>query len=233
MNTIQRDLRKKANPERAKASARFFKTGKGQYGFGDKFIGVSVPEQRVIAKKYIDVGFDELETLITSPVHEDRLVALIMLVEKYKKGDSLLRDKIFEFYFLHSRFVNNWDLVDTSAPILVGEFLLDKKITLLLTLAKSQKLWEKRIAIIATFAFIRAKQEKPSFLIADILLDDKEDLIQKAVGWTLREVGKNISQEVEEEYLKSRYKKMGRTALRYAIEHFDEAKRKKYLLGKI
>jgi len=233
MNSVQRDLRKIANRQRAKASAWFFKTGRGQYGFGDKFIGVSVPEQRIIARKYKDASFDDIKILIISPVHEDRLVALIILVAQFKKGDFITRDKIFEFYFLHSRFVNNWDLVDISAPTIVGEFLLDKKITLLLTLAKSQKLWEKRIAIIATLAFIRNQEEKPTFLVADILLDDRQDLIQKAVGWMLREVGKNISPAIEEEYLKSRYKRMGRTALRYAIEHFEETKRKKYLLGKI
>jgi len=243
LSELQKDLRKVASSEKAKKSEWFFKTGEGQYGYGDKFIGVTMPEQRVIAKKYLDLNLSDLEKLLKSKIHEERSVALIILVRQFEKEEKIAtssspprndrREQIFEFYLSHSRYVNNWDLVDGSASQIVGTYLLDKKITLLLMYAKSEDLWRKRIAIIATFAFIHQKNPKPTFQVADLLLDDSTDLIQKAVGWMLREVGKRIGQEIEEGYLKTRYKKMGRTALRYAIEHFDREKRQKYLTGKI
>lgn len=230
---LKKDLRTISSPEKAKESSRFFKTQKGQYGFGDKFLGVTMPMQRAIAKKFKDLGFEEIEILLGSEFHEERSVALIILVQQYIHGDDNAKKNIFDFYIKHIKSVNNWDLVDGSASNIIGNYILDKKITLLLAYAKNQDLWIRRIAIIATFAFTYNGNSKPTFLVADLLLDDREDLIQKAVGWMLRETGKRISKDELEAYLKPRYKKMGRTALRYAIEHFDTVKRKKYLQGVI
>lgn len=243
---LRKDLRLVATPKKAETSAWFFKTGKGQYGYGDKFLGVTLPEQRIIAKKYADLKLPDIELLLQSEFHEERMTGLIILVNKYlnvlkkrksKKEDKreleLKRQLYFEFYISHTKYINNWDLVDATAHFIVGNHLLDKKITLLLSLAKSESLWERRIAVVATFAFINSGDSTATFRIADILLEDREDLIQKAVGWMLREVGKRISEKELEEYLATHYKKMGRTALRYAIERFDEKTRKKYLLGVI
>lgn len=227
---LRKDLQQLSNPKRAEGSLRFFKTGKGQYGEGDIFIGLTVPQSREIAIKYKDLSFDEVENLLKSKIHEERLIALLILVRNFSKGNEGIKKAIYDFYLSNSKYINNWDLVDLSAGWIVGNYLLDKPRDILLKLAKSSNLWEKRISIIATFAFIRNKKESEwTFNIADILLNDKHDLIQKAVGWMLREVGKNISQEVEEEFLKARYKKMPRTMLRYAIERFDEKLRKRYL----
>ena len=176
----------------------------------------------------------DAEKLLQSEIHEERLTALFILVNKFnRKSDQNTQKDIFELYLRNLKHVNNWDLVDSSAHKIIGEYIKDKKITLLLALAKSTDLWERRISIISTFAFIANKDPKPSFLIADILLTDREDLIQKAVGWVLREVGKKFGNELLEEYLRLNYKKMGRTTLRYAIEKFTPEERKKYLEGKV
>ncbi len=233
LEKIKKELRLVSTPERAKANEWFFKTEKGEYGFGDKFLGVTVPQQRKIAKQFQNLTLVDIEKLLKSEFHEERLTALLILVSKYKKGDDRMKEIFFEFYLLNINNVNNWDLVDSSAPHIVGDFLLDKKITLLLLYAKSENLWKKRIAIISTLTFIVNGNAKTTYLIADLLLEDHEDLIQKAVGWMLRETGKRVSQEDLEKYLKPRYKKMGRTALRYAIEKFENKKRLKYLHGEI
>lgn len=228
---IQKALRLHASPEKAKASAWFFKTGKGQYGYGDNFLGVTVPEQRAIARRFKNLSLQDIQTLLTSEFHEERLTALFILVRQFDEGDSEMQKKLFEFYLSHLKYINNWDLVDSSAHKIVGRYLLDKKITLLLSMAKSKNLWERRIAIISTFAFLANNNSGPSYQIADILLLDREDLIQKAVGWVLREAGKKTGEKELLEYLKLRYKELGRTALRYAIERFPKEKRLLYLAG--
>ena len=232
---IKSDLKKLANPEKAKEYQRFFKTGKGHYGEGDVFLGISVPEQRKIAKGYYkNISLKEVEQLLDSEIHEHRLTALIILVEKYKKAkkDNLQKRQIFEFYLKNTKKINNWDLVDLSAPNIVGDFSLKDGTHVIRFLAKSDNLWEKRIAILATFAFIKKRNFGESLFIADSLMNDEHDLIHKAVGWMLREIGKR-NLPVLELFLSTRYKKMPRTMLRYAIEKFPEEKRRKYLKGEI
>lgn len=230
-NVIKKELRLLSSKERAETSAWFFKTEKGQYGYGDVFIGVTVPEMRKVAKKYISTPLAEVEKLLHSKEHEFRFTALIILVLKYKKGDE--QKNIYDLYMRNLKWVNNWDLVDCSAHYIVGEYLLGKNKDVLKKLATSPILWERRIAIISTFTDIYAGKYTPAFTIARMLLKDEHDLIHKAVGWMLREVGKKCSQEQEEVFLKKYYKKMPRTMLRYAIEHFPEKKRKAYLKGEI
>lgn len=222
--SVQSDLKSFATPARAKSSAWFFKTGKGQYGEGDKFIGVTVPDQRIVAKKYIDLPFKEIEKLLISPIHEHRLTALFILVGAYKKA----KKEVYDFYLKHTKYINNWDLVDSSASLIVGEWLLNKERSVLYTLAKSKNIWDRRIAIIATGAFIKNGEFADTLKIAQILLKDSHDLIHKAVGWMLREVGKR-DEKAEEAFLKKHYKCMPRTMLRYAIERFPESKRHEYL----
>jgi 3-methyladenine DNA glycosylase AlkD len=233
LNYLRQQLQEVSSEKKAKASSWFFKTGEGQYGHGDKFIGVTVPEQRKIAKKFPDLTLVDLEKLLESDIHEERLTALFILVGKYQKANEELKKLIFEFYLTHMSGVNNWDLVDSSAHKIIGDYIKDKKITLLLSLAKSKVLWERRVAIVATFAFLALKNSKPTYAIADILLSDREDLIQKAVGWLLREAGKQVSEEELKAYLIKNYKNMGRTALRYAIEKFDDVERKRFLDGSV
>ncbi|MBI2449428.1 DNA alkylation repair protein [Candidatus Pacearchaeota archaeon] len=232
INHLLSELKNASSPEKAKILQKFFKTGKGEYGEGDIFLGVTVPETRKIAKKHINLSFDEITKLLKSKIHEERLAALLLLVEKYNKSNDKAKDKIVNFYLSNTKYVNNWDLVDLSAHQLLGSFIEDKDKSILTKLAKSPSLWERRIAIISTYHFIKNKNHKPTFKIAEILLEDKHDLIQKAVGWMLREVGKR-NQNAEEEFLKYHYKKMPRTMLRYAIERFDKEKRDNYLKGKI
>jgi len=233
VENIKKELRKVASPKKAKASAWFFKTGLGEYGYGDKFIGVTVPDQRKIAKQFSDIEYSDIKILLDSEIHEERLTALFILVKRFEKADTLERERIFNFYMLNIKRVNNWDLVDSSAHKIIGEFIKDKKITLLLDLAKSENLWKRRIAIISTFAFLSMGDSKPTYLVADLLLSDREDLIQKAVGWVLREAGKKVSEQELKNYLKANYKKMGRTALRYSIEKFSPQARLEYLAATI
>jgi 3-methyladenine DNA glycosylase AlkD len=227
------DLKKQlsfyANFEKASLLQRFFKTGKGQYGEGDIFLGVMVPNTRIVAKKFTDLPFSEIKKVLYSRIHEERLCALLILVEKYSKSDEIGKKKIFDFYIKNSKQANNWDLVDLSAPKIMGNYLLDKPRDALYKFAVSKNLWQKRISILATFMFIKYKKYNDSLRIAKILLKDKHDLIHKAVGWMLREIGKQ-DLAVEEKFLKKYYKKMPRTMLRYAIEKFQEEKRQKYLL---
>ena len=219
-----------SNPERAQHSQRFFKTGKGEYGENDVFIGLTVPQQRKVAKKFTDLSLSDIEKLLTSDVHEHRFTGLVILVNVYKKGEEMTKKKVYDFYLKHLYAVNNWDLVDTSAPNIVGEYLSEhvKERNILYTLATSMDLWEKRVAILSTFAFIKRDDFDDTLAISEILLEDSHDLIHKAVGWMLREVGKR-DQTVEEVFLKKHADKMPRTMLRYAIEKFNEPLRQYYI----
>lgn len=232
LKELKKELKNFSDSEKAKIYSRFFKTKKGEYSEGDIFIGVKVPEQRKIAKKYINTGLKDLQKLLNSKVHEHRNTALLILIYKFKKSKNEEKEKMYKFYLKNTNNINNWDLVDVSASYIIGEWLCDKDKNILYRLAKSQNLWERRIAIISTFAFIRNNQFEDTFKIAEILLDDNHDLMHKAVGWMLREVGKK-DLETEEKFLKKHYQKMPRTMLRYAIEKFQEEKRQKYLKGKI
>jgi len=226
LSELKEELRFKANPEKAKLLQGFFKTGKGEYGEGDIFLGVVVPESRKIAKKYADLALADVEKLLHSKIHEERLTALLILVDKFHAGKE--QKKIYNFYLQNTKYINNWDLVDLSAHKIVGAYLTDKSKSILIKLARSRNLWERRIAVIATFSFIKDNRFKESLKIAKILLNDEHDLIQKAVGWMLREVGKR-DLKTEESFLREYCKKMPRTMLRYAIEKFPERKRKRFL----
>ena len=225
---IKNELVLSGSPEKAKILAGFFKTGKGEYGEGDVFLGVTVPEQRRIAKKYVEISVEELENLLSSKVHEHRLTALLILVEKYKKYDSKNKEKVARFYLENRRHVNNWDLVDLSADKILGDYIYDKDKKILYNLAKSKNLWERRISIISTFNLIKRNDFEDALKISKILLNDEHDLIQKAVGWMLREIGKR-DQKAEEDFLKKYRKTMPRTMLRYAIERFGENRKRFYM----
>lgn len=219
--------------EKAKSSARFFKTGPGQYGEGDVFIGVTVPEQRKVARQYQDLPLADAEQLLLSSIHEERLVALIILVGQFIRGDEATKETIYHFYLAHTDRVNNWDLVDSSAEYIVGSWLQNKDKAILVKLAQSESIWERRIAMLATLHYIKQGDPTVALKIAELLLHDKHDLIQKAVGWMLREIGKRCSREVEEAFLLKHYKTMPRTILRYAIEHFPKERREGYLKGAV
>lgn len=236
LDELRAELRAAANPEKATFFPRFFKAGPGEYAEGDKFLGVTVPAQRKIAKKYGGLWLNDIEKLVTSPWHEERLTGLIILVNAYQKGSQNTRQEIYNFYITHTSCINNWDLVDSSAGYIVGPQLEDSpyKMKVLTKLAKSDDLWERRIAMLATFHYIVNKKRADEALeIADVLLHDKHDLIHKAVGWMLREVGKRVDRQLMVDWLAPRYKTMPRTMLRYAIEHFDKLTRDKYLKGEV
>ncbi len=232
MTPIEKALTALGNEIKAKSSARFFKTRKGEYGEGDIFIGVTIPEQRKVAKRFLDTPLVEIEKLLKSKEHEFRMTALIILVEKFKKGKEAERENIYDLYIRNTKWINNWDLVDVSAEYIVGGWLEGRsdKMSILLQLANSNLLWERRVAMIATFAYIKKGNSKEALKIAETLLVDTHDLIRKAVGWMLREVGKRCDREIEELFLKKHYEKISRTTLRYAIEHFSEEKRRAYLV---
>ena len=230
------ELKALANPNRAFGLQKFFQTAKGQYGEGDVFLGLTVPEVRKIAAKYKNLSFLEIEKLTSSRFHEFRLCGLVILTLQFKSSkDPLDHQKIFNFYMKQAKagYVNNWDLVDVTAPIL-GAYLVGQKdpYPFLEKLSRSKSLWDRRLAIIFTFAFIRAGELDPTIEISQRLLKDEQDLIHKAVGWMLREIGKR-DQKVLEDFLKKHCKVMPRTMLRYSIEKFDEDKRQKYLKGEI
>jgi 3-methyladenine DNA glycosylase AlkD len=225
LEELKSELEELGNPSGPQNAQRVFKTGPGQYAEGDIFLGISSPNQRKVANKY-DLSFEEIQNLLNSEIHEHRLVGLFILIRNKNKEGA------FRFYLKNISRINNWDLVDLSAPNILGNFLLDKKKDILYALARSENLWEKRISIISTFAFIDKNQFDDSIAIAEILLGDSHDLIHKAVGWMLREVGKK-NQKILEDFLKKHYSNIPRTTLRYAIEKFEEGKRKKYLKGKI
>lgn len=210
----------------------FFKTSKGEYGEGDVFAGIKVPEQRQIAKAFFNLGYPAIKRLLSSKIHEERLIALLILVHNFEKRGDAEQEKIFNFYIKNRKGVNNWDLVDLSAPKIVGSYLINRDKKILYKFASSENLWERRISIISTYTFIKSNSYYHTLKISDILLNDKHDLIHKAVGWMLREIGKK-DLAVEQNFLRSRYKRMPRTMLRYAIEKFPASKRKKYLEGKI
>ncbi len=231
-------IKKQSNLEKAKHSQRFFKTGPGEYGEGDLFLGLTVPIQRAIVKDFKNKSkLNDLKALINNPYHEVRLISLLLLLELFNKASSQMeRKQLVDFYFAHSTFVNNWDLVDISADKILGQYLFEisqkrdfqEVPKLLIDLAKSDMLWERRIAILSTFPFIRAKQFLPTLELAELLMSDKEDLIHKAVGWLLREVGKR-DEKVLQQFLDEYVLVMPRTMLRYAIEKFPENKRQFYL----
>ncbi|MBI5848532.1 MAG: DNA alkylation repair protein [Nitrospirae bacterium] len=225
---LKADLLKIANPEKAKTLARFFKTGKGQYGEGDIFLGIMVPQQRRIAKKYAALSLQDIKALLASKVHEHRLIALFILVGQYQKADEQVKKKIADFYLTHASCINNWDLVDLSAPHILGDHCYGENPTMLYRLAESDNLWKRRIAIMATFAFIRKGSFKEALAISGMLLHDRHDLIHKAVGWMLREIGKRDVQR-EEEFLNKHAHEMPRTMLRYSIERFDDKKRRYWM----
>lgn len=228
---IRAKLKKLANKDKAKILQGFFKTGPGEYGEGDIFLGITVPVLRKLTKEHDGLPLPEAVSLLKSSIHEERLLSLLMLVRAFSKGDEALQKKIYDLYLKHTRYINNWDLVDLTAPNIVGTYLLERNRKPLYALVKSDDLWERRISILSTFAFIKQNDFYDAFKISHTLLADEHDLIHKAVGWMLREIGKR-DQYAEEQFLKSRYKTMPRTMLRYAIERFPEPKRKSYLNGK-
>lgn len=226
---IKKELIRASNKKKALECQRFFKSGKGEYAEGDRFIGVSVPKQRIIAKKYKNLPLKEAEKLLESPIHEHRLTGLHILNYRFSQANPSEQREIYEFYIAHTYRVNNWDLVDATAPYIVGEYLLNQKTAILQKLAKSPLLWERRIAMVSTFAFIRRGRHEECFELAKILLSDPHDLMHKAVGWMLREVGKRCDEQLLLDFLDQYALQMPRTTLRYAIERLPEQKRKWYL----
>jgi 3-methyladenine DNA glycosylase AlkD len=228
VSDLRKELKKIADPKKAKLLAGYFKTGKGEYGEGDVFLGITVPNSRKIAAKYNKLSFPEIAELLKSKFHEERLVALLILVYRFNKGLDEEKKIIYEFYLKNTKGINNWDLVDLSSHEIVGVYLLDKDKSILIKLAKSKNIWEKRIAIISTFEFIRNKRFDESMELAEILLNDEHDLIHKAVGWMLREIGKR-DLKTETNFLDKHYKTMPRTMLRYSIEKFPKVLKQSYM----
>ena len=226
---VRKALNAARDPEKAILHERFFKTKPGGYAQNDHFIGVTVPKQRKIAKQFTALSLCEVQKLLTSKVHEERLTALLILVGQFEHGDPLRKKQIVDLYVKHAVCVNNWDLVDSSAPYILGQWLLNKDRRILYRLAKSKRLFDRRIAIIATYAFIRAGDASDTLRLAELLLSDEEDLMHKAVGWMLREVEKRVDVELLREFLETNASRMPRTMLRYAIEHLTERERKKWL----
>lgn len=229
---IHNKLMEIANPQHAINLQRFFKTGKGDYGEGDIFLGIRNPEIRDLVKLFFKVELDVIIKMLASKYHEERMLSLLILVKKFSKADENGKAKIFNLYISNTKYINNWDLVDLTAPNIIGAYLANKDKDLLFQFANTNNLWEKRISIISTAAFIRANYFDTTFQISELLLHDKYDLIHKAVGWMLREIGKR---EIDAElmFLNAYYKDMPRTMLRYAIEKFPEELRLSYLKGKI
>jgi 3-methyladenine DNA glycosylase AlkD len=226
--SLKRELQQLADVEQQVVLQRFFKTGAGEYAEGDVFLGIKVPVLRKIAKKYASLSLTEIEQLLQSQFHEYRFLALVLLINRYYKAQASEQSELFEFYLSHIALINNWDLVDISAPHIIGEYLLNKPRDVLYQLAHSSYLWRKRIAIVATKTFIKYHQFQDTLQIAEILLADSHDLIYKAVGWMLREVGKR-DQAMLESFLQQHASIMPRTMLRYAIEKFEPEKRRFYL----
>lgn len=227
---VQKALAALGDPEVEAGARRFFKTGPGQYGEGDRFRGIKVPVIRGVAREFRSLPFAEAKRLLSSAFHEDRLAALIILIRHFKKGDGPLRERIYRLYIASARWVNNWDLVDTSAPHILGAWLEDKDRAPLYVLARSKNLWKRRMAMLATQWYIRKGDFGDALRLAGLLAASEEDLMHKAVGWMLREVGAR-DRGREEAFLARRYKTMPRTMLRYAIEHFPESRRQAYLKG--
>jgi 3-methyladenine DNA glycosylase AlkD len=225
---VKKELQSMANPKKSIILQRFFKTAQGQYGESDVFIGVMVPQSRQVAKKFNQLSLQEVRTLLSSGVHEERLVALLILAQRYGSASGKEKEEIVRFYLDNIKCVNNWDLVDLSAPCILGTHLMDGGRTLLYRLARSDNVWERRIAIVATLYFIRKNDFSDTLKIAEMLLQDRHDLIHKAAGWMLREVGKRDT-AAEEAFLEKHCSVMPRTMLRYAIERLPERKKRRYM----
>jgi 3-methyladenine DNA glycosylase AlkD len=230
IKNIRKKLQQLGSEENAKVLQRFFKTGPGEYGEGDVFIGVRVPDLRKLVKEYQGITLKEVMQFLNSSIHEERMFALLILISKYSRGNEAVKKNIYDLYLQNTKFINSWDLVDGSAQHIVGAFLMDKSKEPIYRLAKSKNLWERRIAILSTFYFIKHGNYSETLNISKFLLTDEQDLIHKAVGWMLREIGKRHL-STEEIFLKKYYNRMPRTMLRYAIEKFPESKRNKYLRG--
>lgn len=229
---IRQQLKQIANNEKAIFYQRFFKTAPGEYGHGDKFIGVTVPELRKLAKQHHTIDLIDVSVLLESTIHEERLMALFILIHQYNKADIQQQTKLYKYYLKNRKYVNNWDLVDSSCHKILGPYLFERDREPLYKLARSNKLWDKRIGMMTTYYFIKRNDFADALNIAEILLNDEHDLIHKVVGWMLREVG-NMHRPTEEKFLKQHYSHMPRTMLRYAIEKFPQARRKQYLNGTI
>ena len=232
LSVLHAEMRRRSSKGKAEILQRFFKTGPGEYGEGDVFLGIPVPVIRQMSKKYKALSFKNLEKLVQSKFHEERLLALLILVLQSRGATEGERKKIYDFYLRHMGCVNNWDLVDLSAEHLIGAHLMKRDKSILYQWAASKSLWKKRIAMMSTFHFVKNHRFSETLKLAKVLLGDEEDLIHKAVGWMLREIGKR-NQEVEERFLNSHYQRMPRTMLRYAIERFPEKRRLAYLRGTI
>ncbi len=232
VSELRKELKRHSSRERAKNLMWFFKTGPGEYGHGDIFIGLKVPDIRKTAKKFTGLSLKDIATVLSSRIHEERLAALLIMVSKYAAGDDPMKKDVFDMYLRNTRYINNWDLVDLSSHHIVGDFLLDKPRQILYDMAGSSLIWDRRIAIVSTARFIKNGYFDDTLKISALLLGDREDLIHKAAGWMLREVGKK-NLPVLEGFLKKHYMKMPRTMLRYAIERFPEKRRQEYLKGKV
>jgi 3-methyladenine DNA glycosylase AlkD len=229
---IKLNLKSYADPEKADFFPRFFKTGKGEYGEGDRFFGVTVPNQRKVAKQFKHATQEVITALLYDSIHECRLTSLFILVEQFSKANDKRRGEIYRFYLKHRRQINNWDLVDSSAHKIVGAFLMNRPRTKLYQLARSKHLWSQRISIVATYQFIRQNDFEDTLAISGLLIEHEHDLIHKAVGWMLRETGKR-DVAILKTFLTKHYHSMPRTMLRYAIERFDQPTRSLYLKGEI
>jgi len=232
LQKLIKEIKSHENKPQAAGLQRFFKTGPGQYGAGDRFLGLKVPLQRLLARKYANLPLSDIGTLLESKIHEFRMIGLFILVDQYEKADGRAQKrKIVDFYLVHSAHINNWDLVDLSVYKILGDFLLDDKqaLRILERLAESENLWRRRMAMVATYAFIKKGRVEPTLLLAEKLLKDEHDLIHKAVGWMLREMGKRIDKQKLTDFLDKHYRRMPRTALRYAIEHLSPRQRQRYL----
>jgi 3-methyladenine DNA glycosylase AlkD len=232
VNEIRTRLRRMGDTRKAQFLKGFFKTGPGEYGEGDEFLGIRVPELRSLSGEYRSLTSGEVLPLLRSPFHEERLFALLVIIREFSKGDGSVQEGVYHLYRENMAFINNWDLVDISAPPVVGGYLMERSRKPLYRLAESKSLWHRRIALMATFHFIRHHQFQDTLKIAEMVLHDREDLIHKAAGWMLREVGKRDLEPVES-FLKEHYREMPRTMLRYAIEKFSPSRRRMYLDGSI
>ena len=228
LSCLKKELESAKNPKKAKLLQKFFKTAPGEYGHGDIFLGIMVPIQRKICQNYTNINLSDIQKLLNSKVHEHRFCALVLLVKKYQRSGEKEKKEIFNFYIKNSKKINNWDLVDTSTPQIIGDFLITRDRKILYKLAKSKNIWQRRIAVLATVAFIRKNDFKEILKISKILLQDKHDLIHKAAGWMLREVGKR-NKTVLINFLEKHSAKMPRVMLRYAIEKFKNSQKLYFL----
>ena len=226
---LEQSLAELANPDIARHSGRFFKTGRGEYGEGDEFLGIRVPELRKLVRRFPDLQLATIVDLLQSSFHEKRLLAALMLVNRYQKGDLIVQEDVYNCYLDHlGTAINNWDIIDTTCPHIIGAWLYERDRSILFTLSLSDNLWKRRASMLACFYFIRRNDFTDALRIAETLLRDREDLIHKATGWMLREIGKR-DQETEERFLREHCTDMPRTMFRYAIERFDQQKRLQYL----